>query len=257
MNPLVLIHGHPFDRTMWDPQSSHFSAAGRQVVAPDLRGYGQSLVTAGAVGLERFAADLATRLDDLAVDRAVVCGLSMGGQIAMELAFRYPELVSALVLADTSPRPETTEGRAERRRVADRITAEGMTAYAKELLPRMVAPATLEHRPAVAAHVLRMMTATPAEGAAAALRGRAERRDHEPTLRSLRVPALVVAGDQDSYTSVAEAAWTAGLLPDGRLAVIPGTGHLPNLEEPAVFNAVLDAFLAGVETSGAETKGPR
>lgn len=241
---LLLIHGHPFDRTMWRPQTTHFPDRGWRVVNPDLRGYGNSPVTPGAVGLDEHAADIGALLDELAVDRAVVCGLSMGGQIAMEFAHQYPERLAGLVLADTSPLPETPDGRTERRGVADRITAEGMAAYAEELLPRMLAQATVDERADVVRHVLDMMRSAPAPGAAAALRGRAERRNHVPTLRSLTVPALVVVGSEDSYTTVAEAQSTAEAIPDGRVAILDGAGHLPNLEAAQVFNDVLETFLA-------------
>ncbi|MGW5651624.1 alpha/beta fold hydrolase [Streptomyces humi] len=242
--PLLLIHGHPFDRTMWHPQLTAF-AAGRRVIAPDLRGYGASPVTPGSIPLSRFAADLEDLLDALGVPACVVAGLSMGGQIAMECYDRLgPARVRGLVLADTFPAPETPDGRRARNAMADRLLREGMRGYADEVLAKMVAP---DADPAVRAHVHRMMTATDPEGAAAALRGRAERPDYRPLLTRVTVPALVVVGADDEYTPVSDAEAMHALLPDADLRVIDRSAHMPNLERPAQFNRVLGEFLARVD----------
>ncbi|MDL5202725.1 alpha/beta hydrolase [Streptomyces sp. ALI-76-A] len=249
--PLVLVHGHPFDRTMWAPQTAEFSAT-RRVIAPDLRGYGASPVVPGITRLSDFAQDIAALLDDLKVDAFVLAGLSMGGQIAMECAGRFGDRVRGLVLADTFPAAETPEGVRSRRAMADRLLREGMRGYADEVLDRMVAPyADAEVR----AHVHRMMTATPAEGAAAALRGRAERPDYRDLLTRVTVPALVIVGADDTYTPVADARDMHALLPDATLRVIEGAAHLPNLERPREFNEALREFLARVDGDARPQEG--
>ncbi|GAA2731072.1 alpha/beta fold hydrolase [Streptomyces nogalater] len=241
--PLVLVHGHPFDRTMWDPQLAEFSA-GRRVIAPDLRGYGASPVTPGAVPLSRHAEDLAGLLDHLAVDSFALAGLSMGGQIVMECYDRFGDRIRGLVLADTFPAAETPEGRRGRNAMADRLLAEGMRGYADEVLEKMVAPYA---DPEVKAHVHRMMTAAPPQGAAAALRGRAERPDYRALLTRVAVPALVLVGADDTYTPVTDAEAMHAALPDSALHVIEGAAHLPNLERPEEFNRHLAAFLTRLD----------
>lgn len=255
--PLVLLHGHPFDRTMWTPQLAAVSAT-RRVVAPDLRGYGASplrpatgggphaLATGpGFTPLSAFADDVAALLDRLGIERLVLAGLSMGGQIAMEFYRRFPARVAGLVLADTFPAAETDEGRRRRNALADRLLregAEGMKAYADEVLHLMVAP---EHTGA-AAHVHRMMSAAPPEGAAAALRGRAERPDYRQVLTRVTVPTLIVVGREDTYTPVSDAEEMHAAVPDSTLTVIEGAAHLPNLERPDAFNKALTSFLTGL-----------
>ncbi|MGW0992228.1 alpha/beta fold hydrolase [Streptomyces sp. NPDC002523] len=241
--PLVLIHGHPFDRTMWSPQIAEFSA-GRRVVAPDLRGYGASPVTPGTVPLSRHAQDIEELLDALSVDSFVLAGLSMGGQIAMECYARFGDRVRGLVLADTFPDPETPEGMLGRRAMADRLLAEGMRGYADEVLDKMVAPYA---DPEVKAHVHRMMSATSPQGAAASLRGRAERPDYRPLLARVTAPALVVVGADDTYTPVADAEAMHRALPDSRLHVVDRAAHMPNLERPEEFGKVLAEFLTTVD----------
>ncbi|MEU1365681.1 alpha/beta fold hydrolase [Streptomyces sp. NPDC005803] len=242
--PVVLVHGHPFDRTMWQPQTTALVAAGYRVIVPDLRGYGESGVVPGRTLLADFADDIAALLDHLGLARAVVGGVSMGGQIAMEFHRSYPGRVAALVLADTSPVAETEDGKAFRNRLADRLLAEGMDGYASEVIDKMLAPYNVTALPDVAAQVLGMMRSTAPEGAAAALRGRAERPDYRESLAGAGVPVLVVVGADDVYTPVAEARVLHGLIPEAELAVVEGAGHLPNLERPAVFNDALTGFLA-------------
>ncbi|GGX77556.1 alpha/beta fold hydrolase [Streptomyces fructofermentans] len=240
--PLVLIHGHPFDRTMWAPQVAAF-APGRRVIVPDLRGYGASPVVPGVTPLSVFADDIAALLDDLGVGAFALAGLSMGGQIAMECYARFPERIRALVLADTFPAAETPAGRAARNAAADRLLREGMGPYADEVLYRMVAPYA---DPAVAAHVHRMMTGAPPEGAAAALRGRAERPDYRALLTRVAVPALVVVGEDDTYTPVAEARAMHEAIEGSVLRVVARAAHLPNLERPEEFDAALAGLLEGL-----------
>ncbi|TDT95440.1 pimeloyl-ACP methyl ester carboxylesterase [Streptomyces sp. 846.5] len=242
---LLLVHGHPFDRSMWEPQLEPAVAAGYRVIAPDLRGYGRSSVVPGVTTFDVFAADLAALLDHLGIASAVVGGLSMGGQIVMEFCRLHPERVSGLILADTFPRAETPEGKVFRNGLADRLLKEGMDGYADEVIDKMVAPATIAARPEVAAHVLRMMRSTSPEGAAAALRGRAERPDYCELLTRTAVPAWVVVGEDDVYTPVSDAEFMHRQLPDSTLTVVAGAGHMPNLEYPAEFNAALTTYLKG------------
>ncbi|MGW1962513.1 alpha/beta fold hydrolase [Streptomyces sp. NPDC001935] len=242
--PVLLIHGHPFNRTLWAPQTEALVAAGHRVITPDLRGYGASGVDAGPVYLSDFADDLVALLDHLDIDRAVVGGVSMGGQIAMEVQRAHPRRVRGLVLSDTSAPAETDEGKAVRNRMADRLLAEGMDGYADEVIGKMLADYNVTALPRVAEHVLGMMRATDPRGAAAALRGRAERLDYRDTLAAVQSPVLIVVGADDVYTPVADAEAIRELVPHAVLTVIEGAGHLPGAEQPARFNAALLDFLA-------------
>ncbi|MER5214037.1 alpha/beta hydrolase [Streptomyces sp. NPDC002838] len=241
--PLVLVHGHPFDRTMWAPQIETFSAE-RRVIAPDLRGYGASPRTPGVTGFAQFAEDIEALLDEVKVETFVLAGLSMGGQIAMDCYRQFPDRVRGLVLADTFPAAETPEGVKARNAMADRLLREGMRGYADEVLEKMVAPYADAR---VKEHVHRMMTTAPPEGAAAALRARAARPDYRDLLTRVTVPALVVVGADDAYTPVADARDMHAALPDSTLRVIEGAAHMPNLERAEEFDQALGEFLARVD----------
>jgi pimeloyl-ACP methyl ester carboxylesterase len=250
--PVVLVHGHPFNRGLWAPQASALVAAGYRVITPDLRGYGESGVTPGQVLLTDFADDLTALLDHLGIERAVVGGVSMGGQIAMEFQRRNARRVRGLVLSDTSAPAETEEGKESRNRLADRLLAEGMDGYADEVIGKMLAAYNVAALPDVAARVLGMMRATDPRGAAAALRGRAERPDYRDTMAAIQTPVLIVVGADDVYTPVADAQDIHRLVPHAVLTVVEGAGHLPGVEQPERFNAALLEFLTSQVVGRAE-----
>jgi pimeloyl-ACP methyl ester carboxylesterase len=243
---VLLIHGHPFNRTMWQPQLEFLKASYR-VVVPDLRGYGtSSLPDCRETRLETFAADNLALMDSLGIRKFVLGGLSMGGQIVLEMFRQAPDRIEALLLADTFAGLDSPERKQLRFTMADRLEREGMEAYAREELTKMITPANAEELPQVAEHVMKMMTTTPPAGAAAALRGRAQRIDYTPLLHEIRVPALVVVGREDVYTPVAWAEQLNRDIPGSKLVVIEKAGHMPNLERPDVFNEALGSWLQGL-----------
>ena len=243
--PLVLIHGHPFNRSMWRQQLEEFQANYR-VIAPDLRGYGASHVIPGKTLLSDFAQDIVTLLDKLMVKQCVLCGLSLGGQIVLECYRQFPERIRGLVLADTFATLDTPEIKQNRYRTAERLLREGMGAYSVEVLPKMMAPANIAASPDTANHVLDMMKSSSPEGAAAALIGRAERQDYTGLLGTIAVPTLIFVGSLDEFTPVSDAKFMHDRIPHSELLVIEGAGHMTNVERPQEFNAALAAFLQKV-----------
>jgi len=242
---ILLIHGHPFNCSMWQPQID-FLKADYRVVVPNLRGYGQSSLANGSreTRLETFAADNLALMDALGVRKFVLGGLSLGGQIALEIVRQAPERVEALLLCDTFASLDSSAGKQWRFMMADRLEREGMEAFAREELTRMITPANAERLPDVAAHVMKMMTTTLPAGAAAALRGRAQRIDYIPMLREIRVPTLVIVGQEDFHTPVElmRRELSEGIA-GAKFVIIEGAGHMPNLEQSKVFNEVLGAWM--------------
>lgn len=241
---VVFVHGHPFDQSMWDPQVEALSWNYR-VVTLDLRGYGASDVPdVEATTLETMANDIKSLLDHLGIQKAVVVGLSMGGQIAMAFADMFPERLAGLVLAATFAEGETPEGAVARRAMADRFVKEGSVLPGGEMLPKLLAAASVKRDPALAIKVYAMIANTPPAGAAAALRGRALRKDYLDPLRQIAVPALIVVGTEDQFSPIERAKRMREAIPDSRLEVFNGIGHMPNLEAPERFNALLHEYLA-------------
>jgi 3-oxoadipate enol-lactonase len=244
--PVVLLHGFPFNRTLWREQAAALAASFR-VITPDLRGHGESGVAEGPATMEEMAEDVAALLGELGVARAVVGGLSMGGYVTLAFCRRFPGRVRALVLADTRAQADTEEGRSAREQTAQRALREGMAPIADSMLPKLLAPATLAERPDVVERVRAMILSTKPEGAAAALRGMAVRRDQNDLLPEIKVPALVIVGREDALTPVADSESLRAKLEGARLEVIEGAGHVSNVERPEEFNRALLNFLTGLE----------
>jgi pimeloyl-ACP methyl ester carboxylesterase len=236
---VLLVHGHPFNRSMWAPQLAALAVSYR-VIAPDLRGYGGSPVTPGTVPMSQLAADVTRLLDRLGVSRVAAIGLSMGGLITMELTGADPARWWALGLVATTAEPVTEAERADRLARAAQAEREGIRPLAEDMATRLFGP---DVDPAVSDRVMAMMLATDPGGAAAALRGRAERPDYRPLLRELDLPALVLAGDHDGYSTTEITDRLTSCLRHPHRVILPGVGHLPNLETPARFNTELMAFL--------------
>ena len=236
---VVLVHGHPFNRGMWAPQVAALRGRFR-VIAPDLRGYGDSPVTPGTVPMAQLAADVGHLLDRKGIATAALAGLSMGGLVVMELAAAQPERWWAYGFIATTAHRLTGDERAARLDSARTMEEQGMRPVAEQMAARLFGP-----RPSakLTQEIMAMMLATNPAGAAAAVRGRAERPDYQPVLKAITAPALVFAGDHDSYSTAEITGELADCLPDPEVVIMEGVGHLPNLERPDAFNEHLLHFL--------------
>jgi pimeloyl-ACP methyl ester carboxylesterase len=239
---VLLIHGHPFDCTSWTPQLAA-SFPGYRLIAPDLRNFGRTASSNPPADFSTYARDLIAFAGALALDRFYVAGLSMGGQIALEVAAAAPSRLLGLILCDTFAQLDTPAKKSGRYALADRLDREGMSAYAVEVLPKMMCAKTIADHPGVAAGLVRMMQHAPVAGASAALRVRAARRDYLPLLPTLDLPTLIVVGAHDEFTPVADAELMHRNIRNSTLVVLEDAGHLTNLEQPAAFNSALAAFL--------------
>jgi 3-oxoadipate enol-lactonase len=246
--PVVFLHGFPLDRRMWAPQTAALAVQAR-CLTPDLRGLGETpLATplAPPLSIDQYADDVAALLDALAIDRATVVGLSMGGYVAFALWRRHPERVSAFVLAHTRATADTDEVR-DRRRTLIRLARErGSRAVAEVQIEGLVGKTTRRERPEVVEQLGRLVAASPAEGLVGALTAMMTRPDSSPLLATITVPTLVVAGEEDALVPPREARALQEAIPGSRLAVIAGAGHLSNFERPDEFNARLLGFLKGL-----------
>lgn len=243
---ILFIHGHPFNQSMWDPQIAALTWKYR-VITYDIRGYGASEVPADeATTLETMASDIDALLDHLNIPKAVIAGLSMGGQITMAFAEQYPHRLSGLILAATFPQADTPEAAKARLAMAERFINEGTCIPGGEMIPKLLAPASIKKNPDLALLIYKMIAHTPPAGAAAALRGRAKRKDYTASLQNITVPTLIFVGTEDAYTNVETAKQMHQSIPHSHLEIFEGIGHLPNLEAPDKFNELLHSYLANL-----------
>ena len=242
--PLILIHGFPLCREMWRPQAEALAKAGCRVITPDLRGFGESVLTSDMVSMDIYADDIVALMDHLGIDKAVVGGMSMGGYVLLNLVERYPDRVAAPVFIVTKAGGDDDAGKARRTALVEACRGRGILPVTEAFRNLLFAPATLEDNPALVDEVLGWMKATDPRGAAAGLIAMRDRKDYVAVLGRISQPALVIGADQDQAVPVENSLIIAEGLPDAELCILHGGGHMVNLEQPIGFNDTIVEFLS-------------
>ncbi len=241
-SPLLLIHGFPLDRTLWAAQIQGLADAAR-VIAPDLRGCGESGMPNGTVSMDTYADDLRGLLDALGIKNVVVCGLSMGGYITFAFFRQNAHRVRGLILADTKAGPDSPEGKQGRDDNIALAHAEGASAVGDKMMPKLLTPKTLAERADISNTTRTMMARQTVAAVVGALKAMRDRPDSTPTLAEITVPTLVITGAEDTLIPVKEAEAMRDAIRGARLVSIPSAAHLANLEQPDAFNAAVREFL--------------
>lgn len=241
--PVVFIHGYPFSKEMWAPQLEALAPVA-DCVAYDIRGFGESSHGSARLSIDLFVDDLIDLIDSLQLIMPVAVGLSMGGYIALRAYERFPARFRGLVLCDTRSDADGEEGRRRRQETMRGIEERGSEAFADDFLKRAFAASSLATSAAAVEHIrttiLRTAPEVLIEGQMALMR----RHDTTPILPLIRIPVLVLVGEEDALTPPAVSRAMAEQITDSELHVIPGAGHLSNLENPPVFCAHLGTYLA-------------
>ena len=243
--PVVFVHGFPFDHSMYAvsclPLSDEF-----RIVLPDLPGFGGSVFPEGSAPIKITMADyadgLAELLDCLHEEKAIVCGLSMGGYIAMQFMRRHADRLAGLVLCDTRSTPDTPEVAANRIRLADSVFETGAAPLAGTMLPNLLSEETLGNLPKISGFVSDMIARQKPAGIAAAARGMAERDDSTPYLKDVSVPTLVLGGECDRISPPDAMKGLAGRISGAEYLLVPTVGHIPPLETPVFFSDAIRGF---------------
>jgi len=236
---LLLIHGFPLDAGMWKPQIDGLNLS-MPVVAVNLPGFGGQAVAGPVTSMDAMADAAIEQARAAGLDRAIVCGLSMGGYVALAIWRRHRAFVAGLVFANTRAGADDEAGKARRIALAERVRAEGSQVMADNPPPLFSAHAS----PDLLEEMKRMMASQPAEGIAAASAGMAERPDSSDLLPGIDVPTLVITADQDTLIPPAATEAMASAIPDAELRIIEGAGHMSNLEAPDQFTLLLSEFLS-------------
>ncbi len=242
---VIFIHGFPFNRSMWAPQIEALSGTYR-VISYDVRGHGQSDVGYGQYSLEFFVDDLIAGMDHLKIESAVLCGLSMGGYIALRAAQRHADRLKGLILCDTKSEADSDEVKIKRATSIRAVKKDGVKSFAEGFVKNVLTEKTLLTKPNLAASVRKMIEANPPIGISGALLAMAARTDTTAALAGITVPTLILVGEEDKLTppSVSEA--MAKKIPHAVFHIIPEAAHLSNLENPAIFNEHLFTFLKSI-----------
>lgn len=238
--PLVMIHGFPLDRRMWPALEE--AGRDRTLLAPSLPGFGGTAAPARPVSIGDYADAVLAEAGGAGIERALFCGLSMGGYVAFEILRRQPQRVAGLVLCDTRAEPDAAEARQARDAAVAMVGAGRRREFLDGFTGKLAAPAALAD-PVLRALLRSMAESASDDGLTAALEALRDRPDARPLLSAIQVPTLIVVGEGDQITppSVAESLHRA--IRGSRLVVIPGAGHLAPMERPAEFRRALAAFL--------------
>ncbi|MCA9253187.1 MAG: alpha/beta fold hydrolase [Phycisphaerales bacterium] len=242
--PVLLVHGFPLNREMWRAQIDAL-ATSHQVIAPDLRGFGESDPPSGDVPMADHADDLAALLDYLQIDQPVaIAGFSMGGYVTFEFWRRHKDRVGSMMLVDTRADADSPEKAAGRRESADRIATEGPNFIYDGMIPNLVSNQTFNGHPELVKAIHGIMVTSSPAGVVAALKAMADRPDSRPLLGEINVPTAVIVGSEDAISPPAEMEQIANSLQSAEFCTIPDAGHMTTMENPAAVLAAMQKHLS-------------
>jgi pimeloyl-ACP methyl ester carboxylesterase len=249
-SPVVLLHGFPLDHTMWSAQIEALAATHR-VIAPDLRGFGQSSLGDAdpdkGVTMEQYADDVAALLDAIGVRASVVlAGFSMGGYIAWQFVRKFQDRLRALIQVDTRAAADTDEARKNRLKMAENIHDWGSARVAEMMGPKLFSAGRFEANPAIVQELRQVVARTNPDAIACAQRGMASRPDMTSFMPSIRVPTLVIAGAEDALTPASDAREFAAKIPNSHYVEIADAGHMTTMENPQAVNDAMTKFVAAL-----------
>ncbi|HZY69580.1 MAG TPA: alpha/beta hydrolase [Thermoplasmata archaeon] len=240
--PVVFLHGYPLDHRIWEPQLKRLSG-GHRIVLLDLPGYGLARDWMVPDTLAGFAESVHSTLTRGLSEPVVLVGHSFGGYVALELYRNHPELFEGLVLVDTRSEPDTPEAREKRLATVRRLENTGQGLDVGESVRALVAPTTWETKGPILESIRGIVRSVSTPTIVGSLRAIADRPDLTPVLSSIRVPTLVIWGENDRLIPPTQSRSMVSQIPYGRGVGIPGAGHLPSVEAPEAFASALEDFL--------------
>jgi 3-oxoadipate enol-lactonase len=241
--PVIFLHAFPFNSGMWDGQLADVPP-GWQFIAPDMRGFGDSAAPgSGPLTMDTFANDVVGLMDHLNIDQAVICGLSMGGYVALPLVARYPDRVRAVAFAATRANADNEQARKSRIELAARARQEGVQPVIDAFLPKLVSAHNRLKTPGIDDKLRWMMEMTSPESMARALEGMAQRKDYTTELANINAATLVIRGELDEIIPANDMEFMARTVRGARHEVVSLAGHMLNIEAPDVFNRIFASFL--------------
>jgi pimeloyl-ACP methyl ester carboxylesterase len=242
---IIFIHGFPLNKSMWDMQAEALKDNYR-VIAYDIRGHGNSDPGIDEFFIELFVNDLWQFMEKLGIEKAILCGLSLGGYIALNAVLKYPDRFDSLILNDTQCIADTSEIKENRCLAITRIMNDGVEQYADEIIENLFAPESFARKKNEIIAVKEMIISTPKQSLCNTLRALAERKETCDRLPEINIPVLIMVGKEDKITPIAAARQMHEKILNSTLKIIQHAGHLSNLENPPEFNFQMVKFLERV-----------
>ena len=243
--PIIFLHGFPFDKTSWQPQMESLKQTHR-VIAYDIRGFGKSTAGKSAPTIRLFADDLIQFMDGLSINKAIVCGLSMGGYILLDAISRYPNRFEAIVLCDTQCIADSEETKEKRNQTILQIKANGLKSFAQGFIKNIFCQESSDKKKELVEKINQIILSTPFDSIVGTLGALTERENTCLTLDEIAVPTLILCGKEDIVTVPEQSEFLQDNIPDSTLYIIDKAGHLSNLEQSGEFNQHLTNFISGI-----------
>lgn len=249
--PVIFLHGFPFDKTMWQGQLG-FLKTDYRVIACDIRGFGNSADEVTSLRIDLFSEDLIAFMNTLHIKKAIICGLSMGGFIALNAIQRFPDRFEALILCDTQCIADTAEAKAKRYAVIEDIAENWVTDFNEGFIKKVFHLDSISHKKELVESLRKVVFANSPHIISMGLTALAERAETCSALNSITVPTLIICGREDAVTPLAQSESMHAAIKGSVLQVIDDAGHVSNLEQPQLFNKYLLDFLTAL--SGGDAK---
>jgi len=240
--PVLFLHGYPFDKTMWHDQLDYLKSSHR-VIACDVRGFGKSTDEESPLSIDLFAEDLLLFMDKLKIEKAVLCGLSMGGFIALNAVKKFPNRFKALILCDTQCIADTPEVKEKRYQTIEQIKLDGVATFNEEFIKSVFHADSLTNKKELVESLRTVVFANSPAVIMAGLTALAARAETCSSLEAIRIPTLIICGREDAVTPLTQSEFMQEHIKGSTLKIINNAGHVSNLEHPDEFNKHLLDFL--------------
>lgn len=245
--PIIFLHGYPFDKTMWKGQLDFLKSSYR-VIACDIRGFGKSTDEESTLSIDLFGNDLIQFMDNLNIDKAIVCGLSMGGYIALNVMERFPSHFEALILCDTQCIADTTEGKEKRYKIIEEIEADGVTDFNEGFIKNVFHKDSITNKTELVEQLRSVVFSNSKNIITKGFTALAEHSETCSTLSEIGIPTLIICGREDQVTPLAQSEFMNKHIKKSILHIIDNAGHVSNLEQPKEFNKYLSEFLTDLNS---------
>jgi pimeloyl-ACP methyl ester carboxylesterase len=242
---IIFLHGYPFEKSMWQEQLECLKVTNR-VFACDIRGFGKSTDEESHLSIDLFGNDLIAFMDKLRINKAIICGLSMGGFIALNVIKRFPERVEALILCDTQCIEDTVEVKENRFKSIQDIKVNGVKDFNEGFIKSVFHKETYSNKIELVESLRRVVFANSEHIITIGLTALAERAETCSILVDINVPTLIICGKEDEVTPLNQSEMMHTNIKGSILRVIENAGHVSNLEHPSEFNQLILDFLTGL-----------
>ncbi len=243
--PIIFLHGFPFDKSMWAKQLDFFATTNR-VIAIDIRGFGKSTDESTPLSIDLFSDDLMLFMNQMKISKAIICGLSMGGFIALNAQARFPDRFEAIILCDTQCIADTIEVKLNRYKTIDEIALNGTLNFNEAFIKKVFCKNSFTNKQEIVTQLRSVVMANPEQIVINGLKALAERSETCSTLSEINIPTLIICGREDEVTPLEQSEFLHTSIKASVLHIIDNAGHVSNIEQPEEFNNEISKFLLAV-----------